>query len=299
MAKKQESPFKANILSSKIALVTGGGSGIGFEITRQLGLHGAKIAIMGRRPEPLAAAVSALKSEGIDAIGVNGDVRKPQDCERVVGEVISKFGGLNILVNNAAGNFLATAEGLKPKGFQTVMEIDTMGVFNMSNAAFSSLKKAGDSLIINISATLHYGATWYQAHASAAKAAIDSLTRSLALEWGEYGIRVAGIAPGPIAGTAGMAKLGGDMSHDAMVSAIPLRRFGEKFDIAMCAVYLASSAGAFVTGETIVVDGAAWIWRQPVAPRQMVEQLSRKVEKTSRETGIPTKKADGKIKSKL
>lgn len=187
-----QSPFSSDALSGEVVIVTGGASGIGFEIARQLGLHGAKVAIMGRRAEVIDAAVKAMESQGVEVIGVRGDVRSSLDAGRVVEATVARFGRLTMLVNSAAGNFLAAAEDLAPKGFQTVMDIDALGVFTMCHACFPELKKHSDSNIINISAMLHQPATWFQVHASAAKAAIDSITRSLALEWGEYGIRVNG-----------------------------------------------------------------------------------------------------------
>jgi peroxisomal 2,4-dienoyl-CoA reductase len=204
---------------------------------------------MGRRAEVLEAARRGLAAEGIDAFAVRGDVRSAEDAKRVVAETVRRFGSLSILVNSAAGNFLSPAEDLSPKGFATVISIDTVGVFTMSHAAFPHLKQRGDSTIVNISAMLHEPATWFQAHASAAKAAIDSLTRSLALEWGEYGIRVAGLAPGPIAGTAGMDKLAAGIDPELLSREIPLRRWGSTKDIALSAVYLCSDAAAFVTGK--------------------------------------------------
>lgn len=139
-----------------------------------------------------------MKKEGITAIGCQGDVRKIDDCARWVTTCVETYGSLNIVVNCAAGNFLATAEELSSGGFRSVMEIDALGTFNMSRAAHSALSKAKNASIINISATLHYGASWWQVHASAAKAAVDSITRTLAMEWGSAGIRVNGVAPGPI-----------------------------------------------------------------------------------------------------
>jgi NAD(P)-dependent dehydrogenase (short-subunit alcohol dehydrogenase family) len=170
------------------------------------------------------------------------------------------------------------------KGFETVMSIDCQGTFNMSHAAYPLLSASGDAIVINISATLQYGATWWQAHASAAKAAVDSLTRSLALEWGSDQIRVVGIAPGPIANTPGMSKLapGLDASDisDMIMAGIPLGRMGETEEIGQAAVYLCTAK--FVTGDTLVVDGGEWLYRPPSVPKDLVAQLSRQVEGKSR-----------------
>lgn len=295
-----QSPFHASTLASKVAIVTGGGSGIGLEITKQLGLHGASVVISGRRDHVLQAACDAL-SPHMTISYVTGDVRKYEDCQRMVEEALRRHGRLDIVVNCAAGNFLALAEQLSSNGFKTVLDIDTLGTFNVCRASVEALKerKATGASIVNISATLHYGATWYQAHASAAKAAIDSLTRTLALEWGAHGIRVNGIAPGPIQGTAGLKKLAGvDGStsgvpatpgktlEDQIKDKIPIGRAGTAWDIAMAVVYLCSPAGGFVTGHTMVVDGGEWLWRPPVVSREMVARVSRGVEGASRQVGI-------------
>mmetsp|Transcript_12957 Transcript_12957/g.31786 ORF Transcript_12957/g.31786 Transcript_12957/m.31786 type:complete len:143 (-) Transcript_12957:6-434(-) len=137
------SSFQPTVLAGQVALVTGGGSGIGLEIARQLGLHGACVVLMGRREEFLRAAAEALTKEGMKASYAKGDVRSPEDCKRAVAHAVSAFGSLTILVNGAAGNFLATAETLTPKGFNTVMGIDAGGVFAMCHAAFPHLKAGG------------------------------------------------------------------------------------------------------------------------------------------------------------
>ncbi|GLT71641.1 hypothetical protein SLA2020_436430 [Shorea laevis] len=295
-----ESPFKADILKGKVALITGGGSGIGFEISTQFGKHGASIAIMGRRKQVLDSAVSTLQSLGIKAAGFEGDVRNPDDARRVVESTFKHFGQVDILVNAAAGNFLVSAEDLSPNGFKTVMDIDSVGTFTMCHEALKYLKKGAPrrgstngGLILNISATLHYTASWYQIHVSAAKAAVDATTRNLALEWGtDYDIRVNGIAPGPIGDTPGMSKLAPDEIESKARDYMPLYKLGEKWDIAMAALYLASDAGKYVNGTTLIVDGGLWLSRPRHLPKEVIKQLSRAVEKRSREkpVGVPTSK---------
>lgn len=258
------------------------------------------MAISGRRQEALDSAAEALRKEGIEVHTAQGDVRDYASTERMVSSTVARFGKLNILVNCAAGNFLVPAEKMSSNAFRTVLEIDTLGTFNVSRAAFEALKAsataAETSSVINISATLHYGATWYQAHASAAKAAIDSLTRTLGLEWGQDNIRVNGIAPGPISGTAGMAKLAPvdpEVAERVVGKTVPLGRMGSKKEIGYAAVYLASAGASFVSGHVLVVDGAAWIWRDPGIPKDKVIELSRGVEGKSRKVGV------GGDKSKL
>lgn len=296
-----ESPFKAGILNGKVALITGGASGIGFEISTQLGKHGASVALMGRRKQIIQSAVSVLQSLTIPAVGFEGDVRKQEDAARVVESTFKHYGRIDILVNAAAGNFLVAAEDLSPNGFRTVLDIDSVGTFTMCHEALKYLKKGGEGrsgssgggLIINISATLHYTASWYQVHVSAAKAAVDATTRNLALEWGsDYDIRVNGIAPGPITDTPGMYKLAPDEISNKTREDKPLFKLGEKWDIAMAALYLASDAGKYINGHTMIVDGGLWLSQPRSLPKEAVRQVSRSVEKRSRNApvGIPKSK---------
>uniref|UniRef100_A0A7N0TID1 2,4-dienoyl-CoA reductase [(3E)-enoyl-CoA-producing] n=1 Tax=Kalanchoe fedtschenkoi TaxID=63787 RepID=A0A7N0TID1_KALFE len=299
-----ESPFKADVLKGKVALVTGGGSGIGFEICTQFGKHGASIAIMGRRRSVLDSAVDALTAIGIPAVGFEGDVRRQEDCKRVVESTFQHYGKIDILVNNAAGNFLASAEDLSPNGFKTVLDIDSVGTFTMCHEVLKYLKKGApgrspsDSggAILSISATLHLTASWYQIHVSAAKAAVDATTRNLALEWGtDYDIRVNGIAPGPIGDTVGMSKLAPDEMTSKARDYMPLYKLGEKWDIAMAALYLTSDAGKFVNGTTLIVDGGLWLSRPRHLPKDQVRELSRVVEKRSRTTLVGAPKPSSKL----
>nr|GEW18115.1 hypothetical protein [Tanacetum cinerariifolium] len=197
-----------------------------------------------------------LIEERKQAVGFAGDVRNQEDAKRVVESTFRHFGKLDILVNAAAGNFLVSPEDLSPNGFRTVMDIDSVGTFTMCHTALNYLKKGGPGrinddaggLILNISATLHYTASWYQIHVSAAKAAVDSITRNLALEWGtDYDIRVNGIAPGPINDTPGMRKLGPEeIKAKRTKEVMPLFKLGEKSDIAFAALYLAMKSRCFL-----------------------------------------------------
>lgn len=281
-----KSVFRDDICAGRVALVTGGGSGIGQEIAIKLAQYGAKVAVMGRREAAVQETVAILAKQGIDAMYVTGDVRSPDDAARVVDQIVKRFGKLDILINAAAGNFLSLAENLTANAFRTVLDIDAVGTFNMCRASIDALKKNPVSHIINITATLQLPATWYQVHASAAKAAVDSVTRTLALEWGTYGVRVNGIAPGPIADTTGMTKLSGDITadqiNDAIVTSIPIGRMGAKTDIAATVLFLVSPAASFVTGDTLIVDGANWLYKPPIMPRATVSGWSKKLEKTIR-----------------
>lgn len=248
--------YKDDILRGRVAIVTGGGTGICQGIARAYAKLGCDVAITSRKQDVLDAAATQIRNEtGREVLAIAADVRDPAAMATVVARTLDRFGKLDTLVNGAAGNFLAPAAALSPNAFRTVIEIDLLGTFHASKAAFEALRTAGDALILNISATLHYHGTPLQIHASAAKAGIDAVTRNLAVEWGQFGIRVAGIAPGPIGDTEGMRRLApGDIKEKALKS-VPLARFGTIDEIASAAVWLRSPGAAYVTGEVVVVDG--------------------------------------------
>ena len=250
--------FQPDILKGKVALVTGGGTGICRGIAHALAAHGCEVAIMSRKVEHLEPTVRELQARGVQALAVAADVRDPVAVDTAVTRTVETLGGLDILVNGAAGNFLCLAEDLSPNGFGSVVDIDLKGTFHVSKAALPHLKTRGGS-VLNISATLHYVGTAAQLHVSAAKAGIDALTRVLAVEWGPYGIRVNGIAPGPIAETEGVKRLFVGQARERAMELTPLRRLGAIADISDAALFLASDAASFVTGVTLVVDGGLWL----------------------------------------
>jgi peroxisomal 2,4-dienoyl-CoA reductase len=246
--------FTTDLLRGRAALVTGGGTGICRGIALAFAKHGCDVAITSRSREHLEPTVGELAACGVRALALPADVRNPAAITEAVEGAAQSLGRLDILVNGAAGNFLCAAEQLSPNGFGAVVDIDLKGTFHASKAALPWLK-ATRGVVLNISATLHYGATPAQAHVSAAKAGVDALTRNLALEWGPYGIRVVGIAPGPIDGTEGVARLLPAIRRAAVIGRVPLQRLGAIDDVATAALFLCSDLAAYITGDTLVVDG--------------------------------------------
>jgi 2,4-dienoyl-CoA reductase [(3E)-enoyl-CoA-producing], peroxisomal len=252
------SHFVPSLLKGRAALVTGGGTGICRGIALALAAAGCDVAITSRSEEHLQPTVDDIRKTGVGAVSMAGDVRKPADVDAVVAKAVDTFGRLDVLVNGAAGNFVCLAENLSPNGFGTVVDIDLKGTFNVSRAAFPFLKKQGGA-VLNISATLQLLGTMGQSHASAAKAGVDALTRSLAVEWGPSGIRVNGLAPGPVDGTEGVRRLTTDATRRRIEQTCPLGRMATIDEVATAAVFLCSDAAAFITGVTLVIDGGLWL----------------------------------------
>lgn len=250
--------FNKDILQGKVAFVTGGGTGITGGVARAFAEHGAKLAITSRKQENLDAMQKSIEAMGGECLTIAADVRDYDAIEHAINETRNKFGNIDIVVNGAAGNFLCAANELSPNGFGTVVDIDTKGTFNVCRASFEALKESKGQ-ILNISATLHYLATPMQIHVSAAKAGVDAITRNLSVEWGRHGIRVNGIAPGPIEDTEGMKRLLMPELKEKLTRKIPLQRFGKIADIENAALFLTSDAASYVNGVTLVVDGGQWL----------------------------------------
>jgi peroxisomal 2,4-dienoyl-CoA reductase len=245
-----------------VAFITGGGTGIGFGITEALARSGAHVVIASRKPEHLEHAAAALNGLDVRCLPIVANVRDPESVRAAVARTAEEFGRLDVLVNNAAGNFYAPSAELSPNGWRAVVETDLYGTFFASQAVHPVMVRSGGGCIISISMTLHYRGWPGMAHATAAKAGVDALTRTLALEWARDRITVNAIAPGPIP-TAGAqqafaagASEGGALDEQ-MRRHIPLGRWGTPADIGQMAVYLASPAGSWITGQIFVVDGGS------------------------------------------
>jgi len=243
-----------DLFKGKTVFVTGGGSGINLGVGRAFATLGANIGICGRTREKLDAAAVQLTDLGAKVVAEVADVRDYQALQAALEKCRSTLGAVDVLVCGAAGNFPIPAEKLTPNGFKSVIDIDLLGSFNACRAAFDQLAQTHGSITF-ISAGMSYLPYPYQLHVGAAKAGIDNMMRNLALEWGKYGIRANSIVPGPISGTEGMRRLGGDAGAWAGSKSIPLGRFGTVEDIAQAAAFLASPLASFVTGTVLVVDG--------------------------------------------
>nr|XP_051698116.1 peroxisomal 2,4-dienoyl-CoA reductase [(3E)-enoyl-CoA-producing] isoform X3 [Oryctolagus cuniculus] len=347
--------FCPDLLRDQVAFITGGGSGIGFRIAEVFMRHGCHTVIASRSlPRVLTAAKKLAAATGRRCLPLSVDVRDAPGVMAAVDQALQEFGKVDILVNCAAGNFLCPAGALSFNAFKTVIDIDTIGTFNVSRVLYEKVFQVGvlqagvlvgpllavsrrvsswrgprwpspggcpggasagrlqagvllagpplavsrrvsswrgprwpspgggvllagpplaaDSpphpralqnrggVIVNITATLGLRGQVLQVHAGSAKAAVDAMTRHLAVEWGPRHVRVNSLAPGPISGTEGLRRLGGPQAgRSTSVPAIPLQRLGNKTEVAHSALYLASSLSSYVTGAMLVVDGGAWL----------------------------------------
>ncbi|MGH7703371.1 MAG: SDR family oxidoreductase [Gemmatimonadales bacterium] len=260
--------FNPELLRGQVALVTGGGTGIGFGIASCLARAGADVAIASRKPEHLETSAAELRKTGRRAAAIPCNVREPESVTQAVQRTVAELGRLDILVNNAAGNFYAPSATLSPNAWKAVLETDLYGTMYCCQAAYPVMKAQGGGRIVSISMTLHYRGWPLMAHATAAKAGVDALTRTLALEWARDRITVNAVAPGPIP-TEGVKKAftppaaGGVPDLFKMEAHakrfFPLGRWGTPEDVGQMVTFLASPAGEWITGAIFVVDGGTWL----------------------------------------
>lgn len=248
-------------LEGRVAVVTGGGTGIGLGIAQEFARLGAKLVLASRSPEHLESAARELCAKGAEVETVPTDVRVPDQVDRMCDEAVRHFGSLDILVNNAAGNFICPAEKLSPNGWNAVINIVLNGTFYCSRAAGLRMMegKRGGS-ILNIVAAYAWTGGPGTIHSACAKAGVVTMTRTLAVEWSRFKIRVNAISPGPVETEGAGSKLwGSPEARAAMLATVPRGRIGEIHEVAHAAAYLVSDFADFITGEVLVMDGGQWL----------------------------------------
>ena len=254
--------YAPGLFSGKVALVTGGGSGIGLAAARELAHLGASVAICGRKIEKIDAAREILKADGAPDDRVLGgacDIREPDAIAAFVTSVLDRFGRIDVLVNNAGGQFPSAAEHMSPRGWDAVIRNNLNGTFYMTReVATRAMIPQKSGRIVNITASVSRGFPG-MAHTGAARAGVENLTRTLAIEWAQHGIRVNCVAPGSNIQTSGTEQYGAEVFEMAR-RATPLKRFGTPEEVSRVIVFLASSANDFVTGSIYGIDGGGPLW---------------------------------------
>jgi len=250
--------YAAGLFEGDVAIVTGGGTGIGFAVARELGALGAKIAICGRREDKVASAADLLRTEGIEVHHGVCDIRQPESVGAFVDGVLERFSAVSVLVNNAGGQFPTAAEHLSPKGFEAVVRNNLLGTWNMTHAvATRAMIPKRRGRIVNVIAQISRGFPG-MVHTGAARAGVDNVTKTLAVEWATHGIRVNAVAPGVIK-TSGTDQYPPEllMGYQRVT---PLKRLGTSEEVSTMVTYLASRAADFVTGQTFYIDGGQSLW---------------------------------------
>jgi NAD(P)-dependent dehydrogenase (short-subunit alcohol dehydrogenase family) len=257
--------FSPDLLKDQVALVTGGGTGIGLAIARRLGELGAQVAIGSRNSANLERGSAELRHAGLDPLAVQVDVRIPDQVDEMAARVVKHFGRIDVLINNAAGNFICPAEDLSPNGWNAVVGIVLNGAFYCSRSVGRHMiARGGGGSIVSILANYVWTGSAGTVHSAAAKAGVMSMTQTLAVEWARHRIRVNAVAPGPVESPGAAKQLWS--TNDAVeriTKMVPLNRWAKPEEIADAVVFLVSSHAGFITGETLTVDGGAWLGRGP------------------------------------
>jgi NAD(P)-dependent dehydrogenase (short-subunit alcohol dehydrogenase family) len=255
--------FIPTLLTGQVAVVTGGGTGIGLAIAKRLGELGASIVIGSRNSDNLEKGSAELRHAGLDPLAVQIDVRNPEQVDEMVRRTLRHYGRIDILVNNAAGNFVCRAEALSPNGWNAVIGIVLNGSFYCSRAVGQHMiARGGGGSIVSILANYVWTGSAGTVHSAAAKAGVMSMTQTLAAEWATHKIRVNAVAPGPI-DSPGAAKQLWNTPEDIqrITDLVPLKRWGRPEEIADAVAFLVAPGAGYITGEILTVDGGAWLGR--------------------------------------
>lgn len=276
--------FSDDLLAGWVVLVTGGGSGLGLSMARRFVSLGARVAILGRSAARLADAAASIDPTGERVFVRAADVREAEEVGAAVEEIEGSFGAIDILVNNAAGNFLAPTEDLSPKGFDAVVRTVLHGTFHATLAVGRKMIERKRGSILNIVTTYAWTGSAFVVPSAAGKAGVLAMTRSLAVEWATYGIRVNAIAPGPFPTEGAWSALmpTPEVAEQAKAR-IPMGRFGEHGELTNLAAFLVSDAAPFITGEVVTIDGGEWLGaggefnHLTRLPREQVKDVMRKM----------------------
>jgi NAD(P)-dependent dehydrogenase (short-subunit alcohol dehydrogenase family) len=256
--------FDPKILAEKSILVTGGGSGLGLAMAKKFAAHGAKVTIAGRtldRLEKGAREIEDVAREGGEVDFLPADVKEPDEVEKLVAHAISRFGRVDSLVNNAAGNFLVTSEDLTPKGFDAVVRTVLHGsVYCTLAVGRHLLERKSKGSIVSVVTTYAWTGTGFALPSACAKAGVLAMTRSLAVEWGHAGIRLNAVAPGPIPTEGAWSRLMAfPEAEKNTIDRIPLGRLGTSEELANLVTFLLSDLCPYQTGDCITMDGGEWL----------------------------------------
>jgi citronellol/citronellal dehydrogenase len=250
--------FRPGLFEGQVAIVTGGGSGIGLAIAETLGELGARVAILGRKPERIEAARARLERQGVTVFASTCDIREPEQVGAFVDAVAAALGRPTVLVNNAGGQFPTTAEGLSAKGWDAVIRNNLSGTFYVTQAvATKHLIPQRRGRVVNVIANIARGFPG-MVHTGAARAGVDNMTKTLAVEWAEHNVQVNAVAPGIIK-SSGTDQYPPELLENSRLKT-PMKRLGTPAEVAELVAYLASEAAWFVTGETWYIDGGAHLW---------------------------------------
>jgi NAD(P)-dependent dehydrogenase (short-subunit alcohol dehydrogenase family) len=255
--------FIPSLLAGRVAVITGGGTGIGLAIARRLGEVGAQVAIGSRDSAHLEEGTADLRHAGLDPLAIQVDVRNPEQVDEMVQRTVKHFGHIDILINNAAGNFVCKAEELSPNGWNSVINIVLNGSFYCSRAVGRHMIARGQGgSIVSILANYVWTGSPGTIHSAAAKAGVMSMTQTLAAEWAKHGIRVNAVAPGPIESPGAARQLWNTPEAvERITGMVPLKRWGQPREVADTVTFLVAPGASYITGEILTIDGGSWLGR--------------------------------------